>query len=349
MNSESGMGEDDLFGGGASVAPSRDMPPLLPWQSQPWSILTADLSRLAHALLLAGRAGLGKGAFARRLAQLLLCLSPRERHEPCGTCKSCSLFVAGSHPDFKLLSPPETGRAITVDQIRELNSFLSLRPHTAARKIVIITPADAMNVNAANSLLKQLEEPPLGSILLLVTSAPERLPATIRSRCAKVPFVPPPKEEAIAWLAQVGVPGPQQEMLLGLAGGAPLQALALAEGDIVAMRETLLADLEALSGSRGEVVTCAARWKEYGAARALEWLQIALGDMIKLILGGAENSRLANIDLSRRLQACGKRLQLNELFPFLDQVSGARALLGGPLDEQLMIESLLITWSRLAR
>jgi len=140
------MMDSDLFAETTLVA---NVSSKLPWHTDIWSGLTRDPERVAHGLLLLGRPGLGKGLFAHRFAQWLLCLAPVESSEPCGGCQSCQLFAAGTHPDFVLLKPAEEGRAITVDQIRELNSFLALKPHTAKRKVVVIDPADGMNVKVA--------------------------------------------------------------------------------------------------------------------------------------------------------------------------------------------------------
>ncbi|HSW52736.1 MAG TPA: hypothetical protein VLG93_05865, partial [Sulfuricaulis sp.] len=140
-----------------STAPER-----YPWHGALWSALARQFEQLPHALLLQGRPGLGKHDFAVQLAQALLCEQARDGMA-CGQCHCCRLFAAGTHPDLAGVGLVEDAKSIAVDQIRALGDFLSLRPHTAARKVVIISPAEAMNINAANSLLKLLEEPPLGS------------------------------------------------------------------------------------------------------------------------------------------------------------------------------------------
>ena len=177
-----------------SVTPER-----YPWHEALWSMLSRQLDQLPHALLLQGRPGLGKHDFAVQLAQALLCERP-QAGAACGQCHGCHLFGAGAHPDLAGVGRLEDARNITVDQIRALGEFMSLRPHTATRKVVIISPADAMNLNASNSLLKLLEEPPPGSMLLLVTSHPARLPATIRSRCTRLLFRLPAPSVGQAWL-----------------------------------------------------------------------------------------------------------------------------------------------------
>ncbi len=329
-----------------------------PWHDALWRGLTARRERLPHALLLQGPRGLGKAALAARLARALLCLQPAADGEACGACKSCRLFASGTHPDFVKLLPAEEGKAILVDQIRALGGFFYLRPHTAARKIAMITPAEAMNLNAANSLLKVLEEPPLGSVLLLVSSQPASLPVTVRSRCSRLDFAVPPRELTLRWFAGLADKPAQAELYLELAGGAPLLALALAEAGFLEQRERLLEDLDKLSTGADTPLACAARWKQWEAERCLSWLLGFAADVIKLAMlaaahrksgGGAGGLSLANPDARDRLQAMAERLNLSQMFGFFDIVSQARKLLSGPLDELLLLEDVLIRWSRLSR
>ncbi len=343
-------------------------PAPFPWQQEAWSALAGRLDRLAHALLLAGPEGLGKNAFTERLAQLLLCMAP-VAGTACGRCQSCQLLAAGSHPDLHVVQPegvykntdsllaryavrypPENksrdskeSTAIRIDQVRALIDVSHRRPLIAGRKILILSPADALNLNAANSLLKLLEEPSPDSHLLLVSAQPTRLPATVRSRCAPVPFRPPARDQGLAWLTSQALAPAQAQVLLDLAGGAPLRALALAQGDFLDRREQLLQDLEALAAGRAEPTACGARWKALGAGLALGWWQTCLADLIRLAFGaGAEET--SNRDLAARLHALGKGLNLKQLFDSLEAVSAGRNLLGGPLDELLLLEDLLIRW-----
>jgi len=176
------------------------MPERYPWNEDLWSTLAQQFERLPHALLLHGRPGLGKHAFAVQLAQALLCARP-QAGVACGMCQSCHLFMAGTHPDMHVLQPEAIAESaedlggqyavrypasdkkrerasadITIYQIRCLIEDAQTRPFVGNRKVVLLSPAEAMNINAANSLLKLLEEPPRGSMLLLVTSHPARLP-----------------------------------------------------------------------------------------------------------------------------------------------------------------------------
>lgn len=318
-----------------------------PWHQSLWNRVTTSLNRLPHALLLQGVAGLGKNSFALRLTHFLLCSNPGSEGA-CGECKSCRLLAAGNHPDLTTVEPEEPGKAIGVDRIRALANFLYLRPHIASRKVTLISPADAMNINAANSLLKLLEEPPLGSVIILVSSNVSVLPATIRSRCTRLPFSLPPADQALSWLGD-NADTKHAARLLVFAGGAPLKAQALEQGDFLDQREKLFQDLEALATSTAGLSDCAARWKKTGAMPCLEWLQILASDLIKLIIGVSIPGNLVNSDWGPRLQALANRLNLKGLYGFLDTLTEARRALSGPLEEQLLLEDILIRWHRLIK
>lgn len=320
-----------------------------PWHRALWTSLTRDRTGLVHALLLNGQIGLGKSTFATQLSTMLLCEKPNQHSHACGSCKSCLLVSAGTHPDLKRVEPAEEGRVITVDQTRALVEFMTLRPHIAQRKVVILRPAESMNTNAANSLLKILEEPPLGNIFILVSHQPAKLPATIRSRCSRIEFKLPPRHDGIDWLQTQEVSVADAAVLLGLAGGAPLRALELDQTGVIGQREQLLVDLEALRAGTADVVACAARWQKIGAEFSLAWLQRLVADMVKIDMIPQPESFLANHDLACRLQALGEGLDLKQLYGFADAVSQARDLLASPVDNLLLLEDILIRWFRVTR
>lgn len=316
-----------------------------PWHDALWSALEHRFDRLPHALLLHGRPGLGKHVFAFQLAQALLCAQP-QAGAACGKCHGCQLFAAGTHPDLSALALPEDAKSITIDQIRALGGFLSLRPHTATRKVVIISPAEAMNLNAANSLLKLLEEPPLGSMLLLVTSHPVRLPATIRSRCSGVLFKSPARGVGLAWLQSRPEGKTQPEILLDLAAGAPLLAEVLAREGFLENRVKLLQDLKAMHSGRDEPVACATRWKNLGIKRCLGWLYGLVSELIKVQMGRLD-AVSANSEALFLLEK--NKYEIRELYGYIDVIHENYRRLGGPLDELLMLEDVLIGWARLRR
>lgn len=322
---------------------------LLPWHRKPWDLLLARRrsGTLPHALLLRGRAGLGKNRFARLLAQSLLCEQAADDGMPCGTCRSCHLFRASSHPDFLTIAPAEEGKAILIDQIRELCAFAALKSQRTGYQIAVISPAERMNISAVNSLLKTLEEPSGQTLLILVSARPSLLSATIRSRCQQVRFDDPPLELALAWLApQVGAQDPQ--LLLSLAGGAPLHALRLLETGAVQERMNWFNDFLQVARGETDPVTVAGAWAAHGARECLFWVGAWVIDMIRLKSAGP-TAVVANRDLRERLQWLGERLDLKTLYGHLDRVLEASRLVDGQLNQQLLLEDLLTTWAGLAR
>lgn len=302
------------------------------WQVQAWTALTRDFGRLSHALLFYGPEGLGKTALAWRFTRTLLCEVPGSDGEVCEECRSCRRLDAGAHPDVLYVTPPGDSNWIVVDQIREVAQFFALRPHTAKRKVVLLEPADAMNLNAANALLKILEEPPAGGVLLLTTSNVSRLPATIRSRCVPVPLRPPGRADALSWLQKQEIGEAAAATALELAGGAPLRALSFVRSGESDVHADWIRDISAVRAGTKEPLDCAARWREHGIGRCLEWFQRHVAELLKVGDAG-------------RINGCSPE----DLFRFLDVLSEAKALGPGPLDEALLLEDILIRWSRLFR
>jgi len=299
----------------------------LPWHRDPWRRIQQRRAagRLPHALLLSGPAGLGKGLFARGLARALLCERPDAGGEACGQCRSCRLFRAGSHPDYSVVQPEEDGRIIQVDQIRALCAFLGYTAQYGGYKIALLEPADRLNVNAANSLLKTLEEPPGNSLLLLVTAQPARLPATVRSRCQKIGFDPPAMVAAVPWLAARVQPGIEPETLLEVAGGAPLAALAQADSERWHRRRELFERYEQVLAGRADPIRAAESWTRGDLAENLRWLIGWHTDLIRLKMN-SEPPRLSNPDLRPALQRWADQQTPRALFERLDAAVQLHAL-----------------------
>ncbi|HEV7776178.1 MAG TPA: DNA polymerase III subunit delta' [Luteibacter sp.] len=255
---------------------------LRPWHREAWSRLQTRRQRgaLPHALLLAGPAGLGKRDFLQLLVRGLLCQRP-EDGLPCTTCRSCLLFAAGSHPDYVALGlglrkDGVTRSEIVVDQIRDLSQRLSMSSQFGGWQVASIDPADVMNAAAANALLKTLEEPAPSTMLVLVADAPWRLPATIRSRCQRIDFAIPPREESLAWLAGQGVA--DAATALDAAFGNPGQALEWTADGSLKQRTEVRNDLKALAAGRGDAVDIAKRWQASAPAQYLWFAAQAVTD-----------------------------------------------------------------------
>ena len=289
----------------AALAVPETGQPALPWLAAP---LAAALARhRGHALLVHGAAGVGALHFALALAQAWLCESdadsdaddtrPRSHPRPCGRCGSCHLVQSKVHPDLALLmpqtlrrsldwplrddKPDEDGkkkpsRQLRVDEVRGLIDWTQRTSGRGRGKVAVLHPAEAMNLQAGNALLKTLEEPPAGTRLVLTTSDPALLLPTVLSRCQHLRLLPPPATEASSWLAAQGVERP--EVLLAAAGGRPLDALALSAAGIDAA--TWAALPRAVAAGRAEAL---AGW---AVPQAVDALQKLCADALTRAAGG---------------------------------------------------------------
>jgi DNA polymerase-3 subunit delta' len=316
-----------------------------PWHREVWDRIQAAKrnGRLPHALLLTGAEGMGKHDFAVKLAESLLCKHPDDQGVPCGQCRGCNLLRAGTHPDNTRIEPEEPGKAIRIDAIREFTAKESLTAQAGGYKVVVIEPADALNIAAANSLLKTLEEPVPWTIMILVTSNPGRLPATIRSRCQVIHFKQPRRPVIEQWLKQ-RLPQSDSALLLDLASGSPLNAAALAGEGILEERDRMLQEFEHIFRRKADPVAVAARWDKLDLGRSLNWFSGWIIDMLRL-RSGAENTNLINTDQSKRLHALASRIELKQLYALLDQVYEAVRLSSTQVNSLLLLENLLLLWA----
>jgi DNA polymerase-3 subunit delta' len=319
-----------------------------PWQQEQWRNVMERLgaANLPHALLLAGPGGLGKNRFAALLAQTVLCETGIAAGQACGHCRSCLLYAADSHPDHRLVAPAEPGKTIAVDQVREAGRYLSQTAQYGGYKVLIVSPADQMNLNAANSLLKTLEEPSAGSLILLVSDRPGRLPATVLSRCQRLNFTPPPRQQAQHWLQEQIGPGQDPALLLSLAEGAPLRALQLVEDDVLAARLEVMNGLEALAGGKGNFSNVAERFLKIGVQETLYWMYNWTADMIRYLSSGSEGN-MVNRDLGASLAALAHTAGLEGVHGYLRRLDEALRLAERQLNQQLLMEDILMTWQEL--
>lgn len=221
---------------------------IYPWHQHEWQQLAAHWHNQPNAWLFTGKEHTGKTAFARYVAQALLCERPSEHHQPCGECASCHLLMQNSHPDFYELTPQipegeEVGRKllqIKIDAVRDIVDHIYLTAVRGGKRVVLVHPAESMNVQAANGLLKVLEEPPEHVIFLLVTHARDKLLPTIKSRCRQMVLPAPSHAQALDYLHQQGVE--RAETLLAFHSGAPLFEV---QPDLEAARDELLTLLAA--------------------------------------------------------------------------------------------------------
>lgn len=301
-----------------------------PWQQRAYGLLVdiARSERLPHGLLLSGPSMLGKHDVAVAFSKWLLCERRDQSEFACGKCASCHFFSVGTHPDLIHVSRDYNDKGnlrteIVVDQVRKLGEWFTLTPARFGMQIAIIEPADAFNISASNALLKTLEEPLPGRLLVLVSADPSRLPATIRSRCQKLEFRLPPREEALAWLRGHSKSKSAEEALDAARGHPGLAAQWLADGSLD-LRRSVADDLRALTQGRASATATAQRWN------ADDSLALRLRFAADIALDAA--GRLTDPVRTRRLAA------------WFAAANRARDLLRTTVRADLLVAGLLLDW-----
>ncbi len=302
------------------------------WHStiaQSW-LDSGDQDRLPHAVMLTGPVGVGKRAAAAWMAAQKL------RPDPL-TILPTYPFEVIAHPDLHWISTPEDKKTIGIDQIRALVGELVLSSYEGLGKVAVIEPANDMSVNAANSLLKTLEEPPGDSLLILIADRVGKLPATVFSRCQRIDIAVPTESAAAEWLDRLQ-PGAAWIDALRMSGGAPLAAIEALE-DL----ETSLSmgrDLQVLGKGRGSPIEVAARWAKLDTTLVFNWLSQQMKLAVLANSVGREGAVGLAID-----DSVLRRMDRRNLFCYLDIINRLRGQPGGSYNVQLTIEGLLIDWA----
>ena len=317
------------------------LPWLAPARARFDDLLSRD--RVPHALLLQGPAGLGKRRLAADIAALLLC--SEAGRNACGSCRSCKLLEGGAHPDRQVLEigiNPRTGeprREIVIEQVRALIAALQLTTTVSPRKVAVIQPAEAMNHNAANALLKTLEEPAGDTVMILVSHDPRRLPATIRSRCQRIAVRPPTRESVLEWLrSEHGVDEGDAALALDAASDSPLTALALLQEGAHDGYQALQAALRALLEPGAELAHALQASQAPTDGQRWLWLsRLAARAFSDRVRGRSSEVLPATLDVDpRRLSALQQAADRNH------------RLADSPVRQDFLLEAWLIEWSRLA-
>ena len=204
---------------------------IYPWLADKFTGLVSRYSAgtLHHGLLFMGPKSLGKKALCESLAASLLCQTKvRDTASACGTCKSCLLLAAGSHPDLNIVIPEKT--QIGIDQVRSAIAKLNQTAQLSGNKVLVIPNIELMSESASNSLLKTLEEPTANTYLLLTSNEAQKLLPTVLSRCEKILIAPPTYQQSVSWLQTKNVDIPSQEALLANAN-SPLRYLSSLSDD----------------------------------------------------------------------------------------------------------------------
>lgn len=302
--------------------------------------------RLGHAYLFRGPAGVGKKRAATTFAATLNC-SRGDPADACGLCPSCLKIASGNHPDF--LTIAADGSSIKIQQIRELKKALSYPPFEAAHRVVLLADIQRMGREAANSLLKTLEEPPARTILVLTVEEADNTLATIRSRCQIVPFYPLTMAQIIAIL-QNKAPDLDREAaktIAALAEGSPGLALQLAGQEMTSFRHDLITALAELPPEQPETIRSVLHLAETAAAfkeelpRLLSFLSLWLRDLLLFNLG--QESKVVNLDLMPLLAKTPKKWSPEQIMARLDNIGRAERQLARNCNRGLVCEVLFFS------
>ncbi|HOP17132.1 MAG: DNA polymerase III subunit delta' [Chromatiaceae bacterium] len=320
-----------------------------PWHLDQWRRMAAArvAGRLPHAILLVGAPGLGKSAFAGRLSDALVCTKPDHDGDACGECGACRQARSGNHPDQRLVAPDEPGKPIKIDAIRELTAKSVLCAQEGGYRIYRIEPAEAMNRPAANALLKTLEEPASRSVLILVSSHPHRLPATIRSRCQVVRFANPDSDTVRNWLGP-RTSGADVDELLAISGGVPLRALQALQEGWVTEGQRLVDDLGALRQRSINPLQIVEEWGKRPLTLVFDGLKRCVSDLIKLANGLAGNP-IYHLRMRDDLQCLGQGIDLRQLYRFNDEILRLERDSTNNLNVQMLLEYIANRWLQITR
>jgi DNA polymerase-3 subunit delta' len=316
----------------------------LPWQQSQKERLQQQIAafRLPHSLLFSGVADIGKKNFAFALGAQLLCNNP-EKGQACENCSACLLVRAGTHPDLRVVRPEES-KLIIIEQIRSLSEWAAQTSQQGGRKVAILYPAEQMNVNSANALLKSLEEPAPGTFFILVTDQPGRLLPTIRSRSQRIEFPVPREEEAIPWLQSNYDASVDVSQLLAVAAGAPLKVVNQFDDDYLLRRANIVKETEGLIQGRVMAVAAASSlFKKDYPLEVYDILYQFFSDALRLNIAGSEET-LKNNDMLSFINVIYRMYDATTMLLVLDAINASRVAIKGSSNpnQQLLLESLMI-------
>ncbi len=327
-------------------------PVIHPWNQEIWQNLTLEPERSNHALLFTGDAGLGKRDMAFALAHFVLT----------GThAQSLQLFNAGSHPDLHVLMPEaeitegllgdfakryveqhsgKPKKTITIEQVRRLSGALDTHPHIGSHRLILIFYAETMNRNAANALLKSLEEPPANTLFVIVSDEISKLAKTIRSRCSLVSFRQPDFESAKAWLELNGaMPNSDIDTYLSMANNQPLEALRLFNEDYLGAIKTVFTDVNNLWMRRAEVTGVAKNWNDLGASKALDIVQKLATDLLRNSLSEHPKTVFFPVQQSW-VSSVSEKFSNDKITALVDETNYAKRMLATTVDSLLVLETV---------
>jgi DNA polymerase-3 subunit delta' len=313
----------------------------VPWLSSQMEQLRRSrlAGRFPTGLLIADRRGAGGLWLAHYAAQVALCSG---ESPPCGKCRECRQFLSSQHPDFTTVGPIEESKYIRVEQIRDLTSELSLTAHGGGAGVALLYPADTMNANAANALLKTLEEPRAGLTLILVTEAPARLPATVLSRCQKLRIGAPSRAASIEWLNRTRGEGPWAAVL-DVIGEAPFEAALLDPAEVARVAAETFRTLNEMVSARQEASSLAGIAERWAKVEQFELRLTCIETWITACIDRAAGSpdALTELRSGAHLPESSSDMNTAALLRLLDAAYELRRLRLTSINRGLALEQML--------
>jgi DNA polymerase-3 subunit delta' len=325
---------------------------VFPWFTDQWQRILQlhNSERLPHAILLNGMKGIGKARLAEAVAGLVMCHQPKDG-QACGHCRSCELLHTSGHPDLYYLSPEDVGKQIKVDQVRELTEFMHNTAQQGGYRVVIMDPAEAMNISAANALLKTLEEPGESTLLVLITHQLGQVLPTIKSRCQRLDCPTPSVDMAVPWLSErLEIDHSEATQLLKVVHGAPIAGLTFKSDGQQSLRSDWLTALRELLQQKKTVVEVSEQFAKLDIELILEWLIGVIADVNRYLLS-QDSTRIRNNDVEKMIKGVAKNTSADKLFKMMDVAQ--EELLGlkrrhNP-NKPLLLERILLQWVGLVR
>ena len=311
-----------------------------PWQQQTWSTLTSRFPQLGHGLLFYGKKGCGKHAFAQHFLSWILCLN-KSPQGACGECSSCQWLKSDTHPNYVNITTDEENKKqnakIKIEKIRDLLPFV--QQTVDGWRVIVIEPAEALNIASANALLKTLEEPGDRVLIILLADHYLKLPATVRSRLQHFAMDRILPEQASGYLQQhLAIEQHNKiNLLMNLSNNMPLQAIAIADLDWINRRGEFLQDWQKLVSQKSMPLQFATKWtKETSFSDFIQMFEYLLSDIICVKLNQAVKN--TDLDFSQIAQQYG----LENLFSIYEGLQQSKLKVDQNVQTNLIIDQLSI-------
>jgi DNA polymerase-3 subunit delta' len=321
---------------------------IYPWHEKSWNnfFRARETNHLPHAILLAGENGIGKQALADRMSKSLLCMQPIDQ-QACNHCQSCRTYDSGANPDYIKIELLEDKQQIGVDQIRRLSEFLNYSRSFNTYRVVLLDPVERMNQNAANSLLKSLEEPSRNTVIILIASQLSKILPTIKSRCQLFSLPTPNYEESLCWLKKHYPDIENSELHLQMAFGKPLKSIEIKAKDIE-NREALADDILGVITSKQAVTDIAKKWEKSDHNTLLNWQIFWLQEYLKESACGHaypnKNTNLFSDKYSQTLQSIAEQISIEQKWHLYQQLIAQKQLIHTSVNALMFLENMIMLW-----